>query len=368
MIINAVRKGLICMLPLFLIGAVAELFASIPADWYVEFMDSTFGDDWVNFLAVIRQGTFRMVSVGALIAISYFLAKEKNIKRPGQVNIVVVLLVVVSCFFIMQNVSEGSLSYNDLGQSNLLITIVISVVATSLFYFFSDHKLFKAKLFTDDADILFTQVLYVLEPAVWTTLFFSIIKAVLMHFDITNLNNFIYESLSQSILPQEPNLMSAIFYTLCLSFFWFLGVHGTAVMLNILLRQWIPQMGDNMDMVAAGLTPTNVLNDGFFDVFISLGGSGAILCLIIALLIKARKTNSNKIARFSLPMAFFNISESLVYGLPIVFNPLYLIPFLFVPVVLVLISWACMSIGLVPVPSFRVHWTTPILISGFQST
>lgn len=371
-VINAVRKGLTCMMPLFLIGAVAQLLVNLQIPIYQQFMaESAIGNGWRTFLAAIQQGTFQIVSVGALITVSYFIAKEKNVKRPGQVNMMVVLLVAVCCFFIMQNVSEGAIRFNLLGQTNLLLTIGISVLATSLFYFFSDHKLIKTKLFTDDADILFTQVLYVLEPAIWTILIFSLLKTVLVNFNITDLNQFIHETFQSFILPQDATLMSAVYYIVCLNFFWFLGVHGSAVMLNVLLELWYPQMNENIKTVAAGLTSAdnlNIFNDGFFDVFVSLGGSGAILCLIIALLIKARKTNSNKIARFSLPMALFNISESLVYGLPIVFNPLYLIPFLFVPVVLVVISWLCMTVGLVPVAAARVHWTTPILISGFRST
>lgn len=366
-VMSAVRKGLIFMMPLFLIGAFTSLLLNLPIPVYQNFMYNPYGRHWRAFLSAVNQGTFGIVSLGTLLSVSYFLVKEKNEKRSEDVNFVPVLLVSACCFFIIQYVNEGAISFNLFGQTNMLLTVIISVFAVSLFFFFYDHKLFKVKLFTADSDILFTQTLYILEPVLLTIISFSLIKAVLLLFNITNLNDFVYERLSASILPHEANIGSAIFYMFFLHFFWFLGIHGSAVMGHFSRDLWVPPMQENIAALENGLIPLNIFGDPFFDNFVTMGGSGAVLSLILAILIQTKKNNTNKLAKFSLPMALFNINESLIYGLPIVLNPIYLIPFLFIPIVLVLITFAAMSLGIVPVVTARVPWTTPIIISGYRA-
>ncbi|MDR2898676.1 MAG: EAL domain-containing protein [Spirochaetaceae bacterium] len=366
-VMSAVRKGLIYMMPLFVVGACTSFLLNLPLPIYQNFMNTSFGGHWQAFLSIVYQGTFQIVSFGALLSVTYFLVKGKNEKRSEEVNFVPVLLVAICCFFIMQHVENDTIGFALFGQTNLLLSIIIGVLSVNLFFFFYDHKLFKVKLFTADSDILFTQTIYILEPALLTIVSFSIIRVVLHFFNITDLNAFIYESV-RSFIPQKANIGAALFYIFLLHFFWYLGVHGSAATIQILLALWLPPMRENTAALGSGEIPSNILSLVFFDNFVTLGGSGAVLCLILALLIRAKKTNTHKLARFSLPLVLFNINESVIYGLPIVLNPVYIVPFLFVPIVLTLISYAAMTLHLVPVAAVRVPWTTPIIISGFQTT
>jgi len=99
-----------------------------------------------------------------------------------------------------------------------------------------------------------------------------------------------------------------------------------------------------------------------------MGGCGTILCLISALFIKGRHKNQLQLAKLSFIPVFFNINELIVFGIPIVLNPVYLIPFLFVPIILTVSSFLSIHYGLVPHTSNLVEWTTPIFLSGYYST
>lgn len=367
-LLTAIRRGLICMMPLFLIGALAILLANLPIAVYQDFMNSLWGNNWKNFLNAIQQGTNQIASLGSMLAISYFYFTDKISGRSGEFSVIIVLLITLSAFFIITQVEEGFILFYHFGQTELIMSILIGVTAPALFIFFHNHKLFKSQLFSNDTDIQFGKALASLEPALWTLACFALLKALLVWGGINDLNSFLYESLSAIILPHKADLFSAVYYVFFLHFCWFFGIHGSAVLDRLRHELWSPLLLENMEAVQAGLKPENILNGAFFNTFVFVGGSGATLFLIIAILIKAKKTNSSKLAGFSLPMGLFNINESMIYGVPIVLNPVYIIPFILVPVAMVLISYCAMALDLVPVASVTVHWTAPIFVSGYQAT
>lgn len=364
----AVRRGLICMMPLFLIGALAILFANLPIAIYQDFMNRLWGDNWRTFLLAVQQGTTQITSLGSLLAISYFYTTDKLPERSGEHSVIIIILVTLSAFFIITQVEEGIISFAHFGQAELILSILIGLTAPAIFIFFSKYRIFKTKLFSNDTDMQFTKALTSLEPALWTLACFALFKTLLIWGGINDLYAFIHERLRSVVLPSEANLISAVYYVFCIHFFWFFGIHGSAVMDRLGQELWTPLLIENTEAVQAGLQPMNILNGAFFNTFVYVGGSGATLFLIIAILLKARKTNSSKLAGFSLPMSLFNINEPMIYGVPIVLNPLYLIPFLLVPVAMVLITYCAMALHLVPVASVAVNWTVPVFVSGYQAT
>ncbi|MCC7099249.1 MAG: PTS sugar transporter subunit IIC/EAL domain-containing protein [Rubrivivax sp.] len=104
------------------------------------------------------------------------------------------------------------------------------------------------------------------------------------------------------------------------------------------------------------------------DNFVHLGGSGATLGLLVALLWKAREGTHRHIAQLSLLPTLFNVNELLLFGLPVVLRPQFLLPFVLLPVGLALAGWAMLASGLLPLQATTVHWTTPALLSGWLLT
>lgn len=138
---------------------------------------------------------------------------------------------------------------------------------------------------------------------------------------------------------------------------WFFGLHGT----NIAYLAVEPSFG--ITTVAGGMT-----RDMFMTSFVNLGGSGGTLCLALAVLLFARDRHMRTIGLIALPFTFFNISEVLVFGLPLVFNPRLLLPFVLVPVVFQLIATAAISYigfaGLAP----EVPWIVPMFLNVYLQT
>ena len=102
------------------------------------------------------------------------------------------------------------------------------------------------------------------------------------------------------------------------------------------------------------------------DQFATIGGAGMTIGLIIAMIIVSRSSRLKTMSKLAAVPACFNINEPLVFGLPIVFNPLMLIPVTLAPMVSVVIAYVAMSIGFMPLfTGVMAPWSTPPIISGF---
>ena len=108
-----------------------------------------------------------------------------------------------------------------------------------------------------------------------------------------------------------------------------------------------------------------VYNKTFQDAFVCMGDTGSVLCLVIAILLFSKKGSFKNIAKLSFPTVIFNISEIIAFGLSVILNPIFVIPYLLVPVVMCVISYAAVYTGIVPHVVSEVEWTTPIFLSGY---
>ena len=111
-----------------------------------------------------------------------------------------------------------------------------------------------------------------------------------------------------------------------------------------------------------------MLTKEFFDCFVLMGGCGSTICLLIAILLFSRNRARRGLGLAAAFPMLFNINELMVFGLPIIFNPIMLIPFLAVPLVCYSVAYAAISAGLVPMIASEVAWTTPILLGGYLAT
>lgn len=137
---------------------------------------------------------------------------------------------------------------------------------------------------------------------------------------------------------------------------WFFGLHGNNIIDEVVQKNFV------------AIQSSEIYNKSFQDVFIVMGGCGAALGLVIAILIFSKKRSMKNVAKLAFPNVIFNINEVITFGLPIIFNPIFFIPFILVPFTNYIISYAAIYFGLVPHIIQKVEWTVPIFLSGYQAT
>jgi lactose/cellobiose-specific phosphotransferase system IIC component len=364
----AIRQGLINMMPLMIIGSFAVLFENIPLDFFRDAMQWTLGERWRDIARYVMNGTNRVMSLGVLLSVSYSIARSRISVRSGEVNPLTVSLVSLGCLLTVTNAQNDSFSFSQLGATGLFLSVMVAISSSTLFFFFHRRKLFRVRLFTDVADSALMQSLSALEPAVWTFVIFGSVKFLASAAGVDDLHEFIYEILRSVFDFMRGGLASALLFVFSIQLFWFCGLHGNNILENVTQQLWAPKLAENIAAIQAGVAPTEIFSKQFFDIYVLLGGSGGTICLITAILLTVRNSNNSKVAKISIPLALFNINETMIYGIPIVFNPFYLVPFLAVPVALVTISYLATVFGLVPVITSEVTWTTPIFIGGYIAT
>ena len=145
-------------------------------------------------------------------------------------------------------------------------------------------------------------------------------------------------------------------------------MHGNNILEPVAQNIFAPGAEINKVMLDKGMQPDIIFTKTFFDSFVLMGGVGATICLVIALLLVGIHRNQKGLAKLSFLPLLFNINELLVFGIPIVLNPIFLIPFVGVPLLLTLTSFLAMYSGLVPCTINAVEWTTPVILSGYAAT
>ena len=130
-----------------------------------------------------------------------------------------------------------------------------------------------------------------------------------------------------------------------------------------------PLSMENLEAFKLGGVLPNVINQQFYDLFTTFGGAGSTISMLIAMVIICKSKRIKNLSKISFIPAIFGINEPIIFGLPIVLNPMILIPFLVTPLMNILVSYFAMISGLVPFTSgISIPWTTPVIISGFLTT
>ncbi|MGL4932281.1 MAG: EAL domain-containing protein [Aeromonas sp.] len=164
--------------------------------------------------------------------------------------------------------------------------------------------------------------------------------------------------------PDPLTWSGGLVYQATLGILGAIGINGHNFLLPV--KQMLYQATtENLADWQAGLAPLNTISQGFYDAFLSMGGSGNSISLLLCVLFFSRNRNHTMLALTAMPMVLFNINEVLLFGLPIIFNPLLIIPFIGVPLVSFAVAYLAISYELVSPIVTTVDWMTPPLLSGY---
>lgn len=125
---------------------------------------------------------------------------------------------------------------------------------------------------------------------------------------------------------------------------------------------------ENMDALKNNTELPNIVTKPFLDAFGWMGGGGMLICLVIAIFIGSKRSDYRSITKVGVIPSLFNVSEPLMFGIPVVFNPLLGIPLVIVPMVTTGLAYFATSIGLIAKTSVLIPWTTPPILSGYLAT
>ena len=370
-LLRAFRYGVMLVMPLLLGAVLAILFNNFPLAIYQDFMTGLFGPNWKHPGAVLYNSTIEILAIATTITISACLVDQHNQTRPTQAVLPVIgTVTAISCLFILIGPSFGSggMILPWIGIKGLFGALVISCVACSLFLRLCRVRKLRLSFYSEGADPILPQMFDTLAPALCTMLIFVAIREVLSSFGVVSLQQTFYEAIQSLFADAGTSFGLGALYAFLVDVFWFFGIHGADVLDPITHNVLIKGMELNSIAINNHEAPTHIFTKYLFEVYVFLGGSGATLGLLAAIFIRSRDFGTRRVATLSLVPGIFNINELLVFGLPIVLNPAFLLPFVLVPVLLLGISYVAVLSGLVPLPVYQVDWITPPLLNSYLAT
>lgn len=169
------------------------------------------------------------------------------------------------------------------------------------------------------------------------------------------------------VVTASDTLPAVLLVILVVHVLWFAGLHGVNVVVAIINPIILSNLAMNQAALQAGEELPKIFAGGFLDAFVYLGGAGATLGLAIAMS-RSKLDHLSSIGKLSIIPGIFNINEPIIFGAPIVMNPILFIPFLGVPIINTIITWAVVKGGFVPKVVSFVPWTTPGPIAALLST
>ncbi|TDX20594.1 MULTISPECIES: EAL domain-containing protein [Buttiauxella] len=192
----------------------------------------------------------------------------------------------------------------------------------------------------------------------------KLLALVLVGHLILHASDWLTQDISKVIYPD--NFTHGLLYELVREGTWFFGVHGIYIFQDIGLRLSNETIS-NIAAWKAGKESLNILSVPFYETWCASGGSGGTLSLLICLLISRNPSNRHLI-NVSLPLAIFNINEPLIFGVPVVLNPVMFIPFVMTPAVDYIIAYYATLWHIVPPLQQMVGWATPAIINAWLGT
>ena len=150
--------------------------------------------------------------------------------------------------------------------------------------------------------------------------------------------------------------------------FWSTGIHGSRVVFGVMDSILLPAMEANRSAFEAGLPLPNIVTKQFYDCFTNAGGL-TVMGLVILMLFMAKSKQIKSLGKLAIAPSIFNIAEPIMFGLPIIMNPIMIIPFILAPIAVGGITYGAMALGLCSFPAgVAVPWTVPMFLSGFLAT
>ncbi|WP_368911081.1 PTS N,N'-diacetylchitobiose transporter subunit IIC [Proteus vulgaris] len=378
--VNAIKNGFIRLMPLTLAGAMFVLINNV----FLSFGDGSFFyslgirldastiETLNGFKAIggnVYNGTLGIMSLMAPFFIGMALAEERK------VDPIAAGLLSIAAFMTVTPYNAGgayAVGANWLGGANIISGIIIGLVVAEMFTFIVRHN-WVIRL-PDSVPASVSRSFSALIPGFIILSVMGVVSWGLATYE-TNFHQIILDSISTPLASMGSVVGWA--YVIFTSLLWFFGIHGSLALAALdsgIMTPWAlenvsiyTEYGSVEAALAAGKT-FHLWAKPMLDSFIFLGGTGATLGLILAIFIASRRADHRQVAKLALPAGLFQINEPIIFGLPVIMNPVMFIPFILIQPILAAITVTAYYLGIIPPVTNIAPWTMPTGLGAFFNT
>lgn len=261
----------------------------------------------------------------------------------------------------------GVLTQSLTSATGMFLAILASLVGVSLLSRFSKIENIKIKM-PESVPPTIAKSFNVLIPIFIVTFILAVIQFLIVMIFNTDIPSLITTFFQTPLVGSLQTLPGILLYVFMSNLLWIFGIHGTSILGSIGEPLMLTALQENIDALNSGNELPHIVTKPFIDAFGWMGGGGNLICLVIAILIISKREDYRAITKIGLIPSLFNISEPLMFGIPVVFNPFLAIPLILVPSITISIAFIATNIGLISKTAAMIPWTTPPIISSFLAT
>ncbi|MGL5576346.1 MAG: PTS sugar transporter subunit IIC [Sarcina sp.] len=411
----ALRDGFIATLGVNMVGAMSVLFNNIllkdgslvgkklnESAGYADSVQPILDKYFIPVMGRVWWATLAIIAIFLVVSISYSLAKSYEVDGIGAA-----ITAIASYFAILaeagprtgeMTVTNGMISFlnadgaavevaadalngatqatigtwgqipvGNFGSTAMFAAIIVAMIGTQLFVVITKAGwTFKMP---EQVPPAVSKAFSSIIPATITIVFFSIVGIVFTNFIelpfLDTVNKFIQEPLVK--LGQSP--FTYIGLVMFSQLLWFFGLHGSNIIDPAMNTMYKPPLLENMEAFQNGGVVQHTLTRNFLDVYAQHGGSGATLALLVAIFFFAKRQEQRELFKLAIAPGLFQINEPVIFGMPLVLNPIMFIPFVFTPAISLTIAYFFTEI--IPFANkicVETPWTTPPILSAFLAT
>ncbi|CZQ90119.1 PTS sugar transporter subunit IIC [Trichococcus ilyis] len=361
--LSAIKSGFFGAMSLLIIGSIFLLFANLPIPGYADMMAGIFGANWTQFFMVPYNMTMNIMTLFVMIGISQDLSKHYDLDDlAGIIYGIVGFLILTPTILSTENAS--GIPMGNLSASGLFLGMMSAIFAVEIMRWVLARG-WKLSM-PDSVPSNVAKSFDALIPGLFIILIFNILRMVFALTPYETAQSFIFEIIQAPLTSLGATLPATVLVLILETLLFSFGLHGPNILGAVMQPIWLTLTAENADAYAAGAELPNIVNYQFYANFIKIGGAGSTLGLALLCLFVARSSQFKTLGKLAIGPGLFNINEPLIFGMPIVLNPILMIPFILTPVILAILTYIVMSIGLVPLTNgVNIPWTTPPVFSGF---
>ena len=364
--LRAIRDGFIAGMPVILFSSIFILIAFVPNSWGFKW-----SDDVVNLL--MKPYSYSMGILALLVAgttaKSLTDSVNRSMEKTNQINYMSTLLAaIVGLLMLAADPIEGGFATGFLGTKGLLSAFLAAFVTVAIYKVCVKNNV--TIRMPDEVPPNISQVFKDVIPFTLSVVSLYALDLLARHF----VGSSVAESIGKFFAPLFSAADGYLGITIifgAFAFFWFVGIHGPSIVEPAIAAITYANAEVNLNLLQQGMHADKILTSGTQMFIVTMGGTGATLVVPFMFMWLTKSKRNRAIGRASVVPTFFGVNEPILFGAPLVLNPIFFIPFIFAPIANVWIfKFFIETLGM---NSFTANlpWTTPaplglVLGTNFQ--
>ncbi|MGG0027667.1 PTS cellobiose transporter subunit IIC [Bacillus safensis subsp. osmophilus] len=367
--LGVLRDAFMLAFPLTIFGSIMVVLMNLP--FLDKIMSQTALEGVQSALNIAPSATISIMSVFVVFGIGYYLSKSYDVEAVFGGVIALASFLLLTPFLLEQEggaTIAGVIPVDRLGAKGMFLGMITGFLSAEIYRYFVQKK-FVINM-PQGVPPAVSKSFAALIPATLTLTTFLLINIIITQGFKTNMHDLIYHAIQAPLVGLGSGIIPTLIAVFFIQILWFFGLHGQIIINSVMDPIWNTLSIQNLESYTKTGEVPNIISKQFIEIYtVGMGGTGMTLAVVFTILIFLKSKQLKQVAKLGLGPGLFNVNEPIIFGLPIVMNPLILIPWILAPMVITCITYFAMASGIVPPPTgVNIPWTVPIFISGMMAT